>query len=187
MKLESNKKIYLFLFSFIGLYLVLILFIIFPLIGEIKENSQQLLSEKETQLSFSEEKKNLQDFKTIHREIEPDLEKVEDLFANLDVPIESIYFLEETASSSNVLIKISSIVLNEKKEPWPFLDFHLQTFSSFSNFSKFIERLENSPYLIEIYDLNIRKLANQDLGTKELAEFSLEDVAAVFSLKIFAK
>ncbi len=188
MKLKLDKKNYISLILFIGISLILILFVILPLIEEIKESSQQLLLEEEARLTFSEEIKNFQNFKTVYQEIKPDLEKIEDLFITSESPVEFINFLEKTASNSNVLIEISSVVSERTKEsPWPFLDFRLQALGSFSDFSRFIEKLENSSYLIEIYELNLKRLAEGGLGTKELAKFSARDITASFSLKVFTK
>lgn len=175
MKLGLDKKKYISLILFVGISLILILFIILPLIKEIKESSQQILLEEEARLTFSEEIKNFQNFKTVYQKIKPDLEKAEDLFIIPEPPIEFINFLEETASNCNVLIKISSVASGKAEgDPWPSLDFRLQAFASFSDFSRFIEKLENSSYLIEIYDLNIKSSTERD-------------VAASFSLKVFTK
>jgi len=188
MKVEFDKKIYTSLISFIGLSFVLILFVIFTLIKKIKENSQQLLLEKETRLSFLEQKEDLRNFKDIYQEIEPDLEKTENLFISSGIPIDFINFLEKTASDSNTLVEISSVTLvDSKDDSWSSLEFRLQVFASFSNFSRFIERLENDSYLIEIYDLNIKKLSDSNLKSEKLAGFSTGDVAVSLSLKVFTK
>ena len=180
MKLESRKNFYIFSAFFIGLSLVLIFLVIYPLIKVIQESSQQLLSARGELTFFSKEKRNLRDFKDVFRKLEPDLEKIENLFVSFEVPIEFIGFLEELATDSDISIEVSSATRREVEEdPWPSYDFHLRASGSFSNFSKFIEKLENSSYLIEIYDLNVRKL--------EGAEFSAGDVYASLSLKVFAK
>lgn len=183
MKLKLGKKNYISLIVFICLYIAVIFLIVFPLINWIQKSSQQLLLEKEARLSFAEEKKNLQDFKVIYQEIRSDLERAEGLFISSDIPIiESINFLEETASSSNIFLKISSVTSYDDGESWPFLNFYLQVTASFNNLSRFIEKLENSPYLVEVHDLSIRKLAGGNLYSGEVVE-----VSANLSLKIFTK
>ena len=174
MKLKLDKKNYLSCIIFIGVFLALVFFVIFPLIKAIKESSQQLILEEEAHQLFSEEKKNLQSFKRICQEIEHDLRIIDSLFVNAEVPIEFINFLEETASSSGVLIEISSVSAVARGDPWPFSTFQLKASASFSDFSRFIEKLENSIYLIEINSLDIRKSNEGGVGTS-------------LSLKVFTK
>lgn len=180
MKLGFNKKNYISLLIFTGSYLALIFLVISPLIRDIKENSQQLLLEEEARIIFSEEKENFKNFKEIYQEIEPNLEKTKEFFAGSE--IEFIYFLEETAVSNNVLIGISS-VSSAGGEPWSSLNFNLQASGSFSDFSRFIEKLENSSYLIEIHEVNIRRMAERE----KPAMFSGENITANLFLKVFKK
>ena len=189
MKAKPEKKIYISLVISIGFFIILIFFIISPLMKGIKEYSRQLLLEKEKQASFTEEKRNIQGFEAIYQELEPELEKTNNLFVNSKVPIEFINFLEETAANSNISIKVSSVISKDvgEEDIWPFLHFHLQSSGSFPNFLRFIEKLENSFYLIEIYDLNIKRLGERDLQSKELIEFSAGDITANFSLIVFAR
>ena len=182
MRLNFGKKNYISLILFIGIFLGLVLFVVFPLVKNIKESSQQLLLEEEARLTFSKEIENFQNFKEAYQAVEPDLKEVESSFIIPEPPIEFINFLEKTAADSNILLEISS-VSPEKSEgkTWPSLDFNLQASGSFSNFSRFVERLENSLYLIEIYDLNMRKSS----GASD--ESSTENVSVNFSLKVFTK
>ncbi len=188
MKLGFSKKNYISLILFFGIFIASILFIILPLIKGIKEISQQILLEEEARLAFSEEMKNFQNFRTVYQEINPDLEETENLFIVPEPPIEFINFLEKTASDYNVFIEISSVTPGKTEEnPWPFLDFRLQASGSFSSFFRFIEKLENSSYLIEIYELNLRGLIEGGLGSEESVKPSAGDISASFSLKVFTK
>jgi hypothetical protein len=175
MKLKFDKRSCLSCLIFVGIFLGLVFFVIFPLTKEIRESSQQLLLEEEARQVFSEEKENLQNFEKVYQEIEHDLEMMDDLFVNAKVPIEFINFLEEVALNSGVSIEISSVASEGAKGSlWPSLIFQLQASASFSGLSRFIERLENSIYLIEIRDLHIKKLGEGNVG-------------ASFSLKVFTK
>jgi hypothetical protein len=180
MKLGFSKKNYISLLVFTGAYLALIFFVIFPLVKDIRKNSQQLLLEEEARIVFSEEKENFKNFKDVYQKIRPDMKKTENFFASSE--IEFIYFLEETAVNNNVLIEISS-VSSAEGDPWSSLNFSLQASGSFSDFSRFIERLENSTYLIEIHEISIRKLAERD----KPAMFLGESITASFFLKVFKK
>ena len=114
MKLGPSKKIYISLIPFFGISAALIFLIVLPSVRGIKENSQQLLLEREAQSIFSQEIENIQDFKITYHEIKPDLEKLEKLFIVSEVPIiESINFLEEfelIASDENLKKDITTIL-----------------------------------------------------------------------------
>lgn len=177
MKAISAKKIYLPLILFAGASFALIFLTILPLIKGIKEDSQQLLLEKEAQVNFSEEIKNIEEFEETYHKIEPDLKRMDSLFVDSGVPIiKSINLLEKSASDSNVLMEISSVSSDEKTGPWPFLIFNFQANASFSNLSRFIERLENNLYLIEIQSISIKRAVGE-----------AGNVSASISLKIFTK
>jgi hypothetical protein len=93
------------------------------------------------------------------------------------------------ALESEVLLKIypSGVSLVEKsnKNLWPFLNFNLEASGSFYDFSKFIEKLENSSYLIQIQDLNIRKIKTEISSSSDEGLFN--EISASFFLKVFAK
>lgn len=186
MKLRLGKKNYISLILLAVIAAALVAFVIYPLIRGIKEGSEQLLLEKEAQLTFAEEIENFQNFKEAYQEIKPNLEKAEGLLAIPEPPIEFINFLEQTAFNSNVLLGIFSVELRKtEKEIWPFLDFRLQASCSFSDFSEFIEKLENGSYLIEIYDFGIARSESSPGagGAGTLAG----NVSASFSLRVFTK
>lgn len=186
MKLRLGKKSYISLILLAVISAALVIFVIYPLVRGIKESSEQLLLEKEAQLTFAEEIENFQNFKEVYQEIEPNLEKAEGLLAIPEPPIEFINFLEQTAFNSNVLLEISSVELRETEEEiWPFLNFRLQASCSFSDFSKFIEKLENGFYLIEIYDFGIAK-AGGSPGAGRAGTLT-GNVSASFSLRVFTK
>ena len=74
--MNLKNKINLSLVIFIILSIILILFAIYPLFKEIKINSEDLISKKQS-LTFLEGKiENLKRYQTIWRQIEPNLEKL---------------------------------------------------------------------------------------------------------------
>ncbi len=99
-----------------------------------------------------------------------------------EIPIDFIRFLEKLAADSRVLTEISLGLgtggSSSQEKPWPSLYFQLSTESSFLNLSRFMEKLENSPHLIEIQNLSINKTGEQE---------SAKNVSANFLIKVFAK
>ena len=114
---------------------------------------------------FSLEKKieNLKEFQTLWLEIEPNLKKIDQLFIDPQVPVEFVNFLEKIAKDSEILIEISSAISSKtEKDPWPSLLLQINSTAPFSEFLKFLEKIETSPYLIEIQNLNARRLIEGD-------------------------
>jgi len=184
MKVNFRKNYYVSSIVFIGISLALTMFIIFPLIRKIEESCSRLITGRQERAFFSEEKENLQNLKPVFQDLEPDLEKIDSLFINSEVPIEFINFLERLAIELNVFVDVHSVSSIYKQEnAWSFLVFKLDTSSSFINLSKFIEKLKNSSYLVEVKDLNMRKMG----GYGGASEGLNSEISASFSIKVFAK
>ncbi|MCX6764662.1 MAG: hypothetical protein NTU58_03070 [Candidatus Nealsonbacteria bacterium] len=183
------RKTYIASVFFIGFFIASIIFLIIPLIKEIEKNSRDLIIVKADRKFFSEERSNIEKFENIFKEIQPNIEKTNIFFVSSEVPIDFINFLEKLASDSDIFLKIypSGVSLVEKsnKSLWPFLNFNLEASGSFYNFSKFIEKLENSSYLIQVQDLNIRKVKTEISSSSD--EGLSNEISASFFLKVFAK
>jgi len=172
------KKISFSTFLFFLSTFLLIFFVISPSFREIKKNSEALLSEREKMILLAKEKENLKEMKEILKTYQAELEKMENLFIDRKIPIEFINFLEKIAKESQAKFEIALMVEKTIPDPWPSLIFQINLESSFPNFLKFLEKLENSPYLIEIQNLNISRLtqAEQEEPPK---------IKAIFFLKAF--
>lgn len=186
--MNLKRKIYLTL-GISGLLSVLLMILaILPLFNEIKENSEDFIL-KRGELTFLEtEIKNLEKFEKQYQDYQQNLEKINSLFINPEVPIDFIRFLEKLASDSKISVRISlSPAPKVETQPWPSLFFQLSGVSSFSNFSKFLEKLENSPYLIEVQNLIIRRLTEDELRRKEFEGLSTGDIDASLLIKVYTK
>ncbi len=229
------KKNYLSIAVFGIISTLFAVFVVLPLFKEIKAVSQNLFLKKNKIVYLSEERENLQKIENLYKTYQSDLERIENLFVDPEVPIEFIGFLEKTAVSSQIKLEISSMTRaaakggdeasaslttraaarggdeqssattkkTEKEELWQSLSAQLLITGSFSNFSKFLRKLENGPYLIEIVDLNTRaaamgekedlsslatrRLAEKDIQTKELENIPGADTTTVLSIEVFAK
>jgi len=171
-----------------GIALVLIVFFIYFLFAEIKKNSQDLILAKKELISLQAKIENLQNFKEIYKTLEPDLEKIDLMLIDLEVPIDFIKFLEKTGEDSGVLIDISPISIRKiETDPWPSIGFQIALTGSFPNCLKFLEKIETSPYLIEIQNLIIRRLTAEEIKSKKFEIFSLGDISGVLSIKVFTK
>lgn len=183
-----EKKINLSIAVLVILVLSFSIFLIYPLFSEIKNASRELILKKEDLLFFERNIENLTKFQVRYREIEPNLEKISSLFIDTKAPVRFISFLEGLAENFQFPIEISTAQTPKAKEDlWPSLSFTIKTIAPFSQFAVFLEKLENSPYLIEIQNLNIQRLTEKELQLKEFEEYKLGDVRISLSLKVFGK
>ncbi|MFQ6049566.1 MAG: hypothetical protein ACE5J0_00810 [Candidatus Paceibacterales bacterium] len=183
-----RNKVNLSLVIFSGLGIFLIFFLINPLYRDIKNNSQELISQEQKIVFLEDEIKNLEEFKKTYREIKPNLEKIETLLVKQEEPVGFISFLEKISQDSQISIEISpSSAKKNIKDRWPSMAFRITSAGPFPNILKFLEKLESSIYLFEIQKLNINRLAERDLISKEFEGFSLGDVKADVLIKVFTK
>jgi len=184
----SVRKIFLISLIFGLISLILIVFGIFPLFKGIKKNSQELIQTKQD-LFFSQEKMGgINQIKKIYEEIEPDFRKIESFFIDPGAPIDLIKFFESVAEGSTMSIDIISAVPKTiENDPWNSLEFQIILTGSFPNFSKFLEKIETGPYLVEIQNLNVKRLTEQDIKLPKYEKLSLGDVSATLVAKVFTK
>lgn len=170
-----KNKINLLITVFVISIVLLVVFGIYPLFTEIKKNSQEVILEKKTLLSLEAKTEDLEKFKNFYKDIEPNLEKIDNLFIDSETPVEFIGFLEKINRDCELSLKISlTPPIRLEKDSWPSVTFQMNSIGSFPYFLKFLEKLESSPYLIEIQNLSVNKLEKGD-------------IQANFSLKVFAK
>lgn len=151
------KKIIIISIIFGIVVMILLCFVIYPLLSGVKKNSQEFILARKELVSFKTETEEFEQSKEVYRSLKTDLEKIDQLFINPDVPIDLIKFWRETAKDSGLLIDISPISLGaEETVLWDSIGFRLDLIGSFSNFLKFLEKMETAPYLIEIQNLSAK-------------------------------
>ncbi|MFH1462368.1 MAG: type 4a pilus biogenesis protein PilO [bacterium] len=179
--MSIKNKINLSVAAFFVFALLAVVFLILPLCGEIKSNSQAKVVQKGELAALNEEIENLKAFKNIYIEIKPNLEKIDNLFVSSKIPIGFISFLEAICGDSQIEINISSFSsASASQELWPFLIFQINFTGAFSDFTTFLEKLEASPYLVEVQNLNIKSL-NEEKGVGS------DNVMVTFSIKVYAR
>lgn len=186
--MSSRKKIYLYS-AILGIISLFFLFLAIPFfLGKVKKNSESLLFLKQELVSLQGEIENLQILKVIHQNRKDDLERIDDFFVDSEVPIQFIDFLEMNAEATQQKIDIALIPSKkEKDEIWLSLFFQISTSGSSSDFLKFLEKLENSLYLIEVMNLNTKKLTKGEFFPPFSQDFSVGSVESAFLIKVFAK
>ena len=184
--MSAKNKIYFWLIIFIGISLFFLVFIIPELLGEIRKNSEDFVSLKGDLILLEKEKKNLNELEKVYQSHQSSLEKIDTLFIDPKMPLDFLNFLEKEAQLSNLKIEISlTSTIKKETDPWPSLSFRISTYGSLSNFLKFLGKIENSPYLIKIGDLNIKRLAEKDVQIIKYPGILAGDIETSLLIKVF--
>jgi len=151
----SDKKIYI-LIAIAGF---LILVTIFVFLREIKKSSEELTSQKSEINLLQLKEKNLENIKAGYKNYEENLEKINSFFVEKDSLFEFTELLRNFASDPKVTIKIS--LAKEKAGSEPARSFNISLSGPSFNIFKFIDKVENIQYLVEINNLNMRKTSQE--------------------------
>ena len=151
------KKIIVISIIFGIVVIILLCFVIYPLLSGVKKNSQDLILAKKELISFKAETEKFEQSKKVYGSLKTDLEKIDELFIDSDVPINLIKFWRKTAEDSGLLIDISPTSLEVSETVlWASIGFRLNLIGSFPKFLKFLEKIETALYLIEIQNLSAK-------------------------------
>lgn len=175
--MKTNNKIYTTLAIFALLSLFLIVFFVWPLIKQIKTDSENLVSDKNSMLALSAQIKEIENFKKNYESYKPELEKIDQLFVDSNNPVEFIEFLEETAYDSSITSQISLPSSSSNSQQFIILQFSSK--GSFSGILNFAKKIETGPYLVEIENLTIQR---PSLDIKDAKANN-----ATFAIKVFTK
>lgn len=152
----------------------------------IKKDSENFSSRREQIFVLEKRIENLENFKKTSEETEFDLRKIDNLFIDPVVPVDFITFMEKTADNLSLSHKISpNLSAKTDQNKWTSLVFELNLTGSFSNLMKFLEKMENSPYLIKIQKLKINNLSGGSVKTKIDKDISSGDINAILSIEVF--
>jgi hypothetical protein len=189
--MNLKKETIIILGIFTAIVLILILVLIYPLLKGLREASSNFIEIKKELTLFYDRAGEIESLKLGYEEIERDLEKTEDFFVNSEVPIDLIKFWEETALNSGISINISPLSSgneeDDQKEEWDSMVFRINSVGPFTDFLRFLERIEIGSYLIEIEDISVRKLTGSDIGFSDYRGFSINDVKTILTIKVFIK
>lgn len=163
--MDSKKKTIVFSLVFGVASLALVCFVIYPLFKGIKKNSEELIIAKRESILLQGKTGKIEQFRKAYEDLKPDLEKIDNLFTNSEVPIDLIKFLKKTAEDSELSNDISSVsVKTEETGPWSSLDFRITLEGFLPDFLKFLEKIETAPYLIEVQNLSVKKVSGSGLN-----------------------
>lgn len=186
--MSLKKKINISFFIILTVIFSFLFFILRPIFLEIKKSSEDLITIKGELVSLEKEIETLTEFKAGFQEMNPALEKINQMFISSDEPLAFLVFLENTSRDYGISSKISSAFMPEAKESlWPSISFQVTSSGAFPDFLKFLEKLESGIYPVEIQNLSINRLSENELKLKEFEGLSLGAVRADFLIKVYTK
>jgi len=160
---EKNKILLAIVISLI-IDLLIILCLVVPAFKEIEQASSKLLYYKKKLALVRGEVANFQDFEAHHKLYLKNLQEMDaliqnQLFIDKEVPLELVSFCEEEASRENLQFEITPLRVPSQKEeaPFDFLTIRIKLEGKFPNLLRFLKRLENSQWLVEVQQINISK------------------------------
>lgn len=172
--MASSQKIIFTIIIFGAIILAIFILGINPQIKAIQKKAQDFLFQKKEQILLKQKIENIKSFEKIYSRNREHLEKINNLFPDSEVPLEFINFLEKLAQDCEISLTIkSSTPSGNKDDLWPSIGFQLTLAGPFPNFLRFLEKLENSPWLIEISGISIKK--------------EEEGIRAVLTTKVFTQ
>lgn len=159
--MEFKKETYLYGLSFLLVSVVLIAFLAYPLFQKIRINSKHFAENEKKLINLEKKREDFIKLQERHKSLEGKFEKIDQVFVNKEIPIGFIEFLEETAPKS-FPIEISPAPSEEKKELWVPVLFRVSGKGSFPDFTQFLKKIENAPYLIKIKKLIITRVSERE-------------------------
>lgn len=180
----NKQKIYLILIIWAVVFGILIRFGLLPFFEAIKKNSEELTFQRGALQFFQNRIEDFENYQKNYSLYQPIFEKIDNSFVDPEVPIEFIKFLEKEAEKSELLIKISPLTFTPgESQPGVPVGFQVSFEGSFSNCLRFVERLEQSSFLVEIPRLTVQRI-----GKKAVAEgLETGDISFILEIKVFSK
>ncbi|MBI4359006.1 MAG: hypothetical protein HY577_00220 [Candidatus Nealsonbacteria bacterium] len=167
--------------------LALVLLIIFLPLRLIQRGTKTLVALRQTQFSFQRQEENFLKLNKDYRTNASEIKAIDTIFINPEAPVDFLAFLEEASQAEDLSLKVNpSLPQKSKKDVWASMVLQISAQGRPERFLRFLEKLENSPYLAEIYDFNLKKapaLAGAGAGGKG----SVGEVEATFSLRAYIK
>lgn len=161
---------------------------VFPLLKNMYGVLDSILGIKRDLAIFENEVSKAEFFEQEYNDLEITPERVDQRLVNNSAPIELIKFFEDTASESGLLIDISPIAAAKRdKDPWDSIGFSIELIGEFTSSMKFLEKIENSPYFIEVFNFNAQLVTQRNVPARRYEEFLLGQIITTIELKAYTK
>jgi len=180
--MSQKGRTILFSVLFSILFLLISIFLILPTFREIKRTSKEISQTKSKLKEIAQRQEEIEKFKKIFPEIKENLLKFENSFLNKEIPIDFVEFLEKIARDLKVQSQIAILGSSENS-----ISFLIRGAGFPENVFRFIEKVENCNYLIQIEKIRMSKLSEVELKVEEFKEFSKNDLRFEILFSVLAK
>ena len=163
----------------------LIVFIIFFPAKIVIKDINELSSLRKTLFSLEEQEDNFDNLNKSYRINLETIKGIDNVFINSEEPVDLLTFIEDLSEELELSTKITPTVPQESKSDiWPSMIFRLSCKGGPEKLIAFLEKLENSRYLMEMTDINLKKA--KVLSTPGQEENS-DQIEAEFTLRAYAR
>ncbi|MFH1423359.1 MAG: type 4a pilus biogenesis protein PilO [Candidatus Nealsonbacteria bacterium] len=173
----QNKNISLIILGVIAVLLAG--FVVRPLFLSIKQNSEAFFIQKGILAELEKKSENFKKFQSTYEIYQANLKRIDRLFVDNKEPVEFIEFLEEEAARVKLTIDLMPFTskAGEVEDVWPSMSFQVNMAGSFTNFLRFLDKIESSPHLIVLSGLSLNKPTKNTNG----------DIAISFQMKVYTR
>ncbi len=185
--MNYKKKTILVSLVFVGAIIILLFFVLNPLKSKVEESTENYaLAQKDLEM-IEGRQKELEKARQDYEEVEKGLDFTKEAFVDSEAPLELLQFLENTASGASLSISISPHNLKEEEEGsfWEGVGLQLSLGGGFSDFLSFFDKIENSPYLIEIQNLSVHQASENNLEKEK--DVSKKDIRGNIIIKALTR
>lgn len=174
MKISLNK-IQIYSAGFFVIAALLVVFLVYPTIQDIKYSSGQILENKSQLIFADEQSKAIEKFENSYSSYESNLKKIDQILVDPKNPIELIKFFESVGLEYSVGLNINLVESGKKENLNGFnsVNFNISANGKFTNIVKFAEKIEKGPYLVKIKGMSMSNSSEDNKNQDIDAQFSI--------------
>lgn len=181
LNLNQKQKIYLTALAWVAALILIFLFIISPLISQIKNDGEELAQKKQDMESFYSEWQLLENAQKDYQKMQSEINGFP-AFLNPNEALKFIVLIEKFAQYTNNTQTVSVVNQKDKNSSQQeTTDFQINLRGNFPGLIKFLIYLENSPYYNNIKSFGIQRLTEKE-GQEKI--FSTGDINTILTVSV---
>lgn len=138
--------------------LLFVALVVIPLLRGIARDARDLEAQYLKVFQAASAEREVVEFQRFSLAQQENFKALENIFVDAETPIGFIRFVEEIAASSNLKVRITpGKPKKEKGAVWPVMDFQLASQGTYPQFLRFLEKLENGPYLLSVENTSVTR------------------------------
>jgi len=169
--MSLNRKTFFTAVVFLTLFAGVIFFVSLPLVATIKNINAEIAEQRQKIAIYDSRISKTREFEAFARQ-EKDMDNLSRVFVDGQMPLDFINSLETAARDVGVTIKLSSSLSQSVRANvggWPSISIEAELSGQIPGILRFVKKIENSPYLVEIQSFNIEAGAPRLTGENSTA------------------